>query len=125
MIKSRRSFIIGIKGIKLNRKEISFIKKYKPWGVILFTRNIKTIDMNCFTSNINSLFECTNLLKGVIHGCSIIVNTKYINTIKMIFKILPSKICDSFIITKEADEAFLYLHNLHNKNNFSGIELEL
>ena len=44
MIKSRRSFIIGIKGIKLNRKEFSFIKKYKPWGVILFTRNIKTIE---------------------------------------------------------------------------------
>ena len=88
-------------------------------------RNIKTIDMSCFTSNINSLFECTNLLKGAINGCSIIVNTKYINTIKMIFKILPSKICDSFIITKEAEEAFLYLNNLHNSSNFSNIKLEL
>ena len=39
----RRSFITGIKGTKLNQKEINFLKKYKPWGVILFSRNIITI----------------------------------------------------------------------------------
>ena len=41
----RRSFIVGIKSTKLSAKEKkSFLKKYKPWGVILFTRNIKNID---------------------------------------------------------------------------------
>ncbi len=93
--------------------------------IVYDIRKVKTIDMNCFVSNINSLFEFTNLLKGIIKGCSIIVNNKYINTIKMIFKILPNKICDSFIITKEAEEAFLYLNNLHNNNKISNIKLEL
>ncbi len=44
MIKKRRSFIIGIKGQKLSKKEIIFIKKYCPWGVILFSRNIKNLN---------------------------------------------------------------------------------
>ena len=43
MIKSRRAFIIGIKSLQLSKNEIYFLKKYKPWGVILFLRNIKTI----------------------------------------------------------------------------------
>ena len=40
---NRRSFIVGIKSTKLSKKEKLFLKKYKPWGVILFTRNIKNI----------------------------------------------------------------------------------
>ena len=43
MIDKRRSFITGIKGTRLSPNEIFFLKKYKPWGVILFSRNIKTI----------------------------------------------------------------------------------
>ena len=41
---NRRSFIVGIKSTKLLKNEINFLKKYKPWGVILFTRNIKDIN---------------------------------------------------------------------------------
>ena len=33
---NRRAFIVGIKSTKLSNKEISFLKKYKPWGIILF-----------------------------------------------------------------------------------------
>ena len=44
MIKYRKSFIVGLKGIFLAKKEIFFLKKYKPWGVILFSRNIKSIE---------------------------------------------------------------------------------
>ena len=40
---NRRAFIVGIKSRKLQSKEKSFLRKYKPWGVILFTRNIKDI----------------------------------------------------------------------------------
>ena len=43
MIKKRRAFIVGIKSLKLLKNEIDFLKKYKPWGVILFLRNIKSI----------------------------------------------------------------------------------
>ena len=42
-----RSFIVGIKSTKLSSKEILFLKKFKPWGVILFTRNIKNIPGHC------------------------------------------------------------------------------
>ena len=43
MIKKRRAFICGIKGKKLSLKEVFFLKKYKPWGIILFSRNIHSI----------------------------------------------------------------------------------
>ena len=40
----RKSFIIGIKGYSLSKNEKIFLRKNKPWGVILFTRNIKNIN---------------------------------------------------------------------------------
>ena len=43
MISNRRSFITGIKGTKLTLEEKSFLKKNKPWGIILFSRNIKNL----------------------------------------------------------------------------------
>ena len=57
----RRSFIIGIKGTKLTQKEIIFLKKYKPWGIILFSRNIITISQTQkLTSHIKKLFNDSN-----------------------------------------------------------------
>ena len=44
MMKNRRSFVIGLKSTVLQAKEKNFLKKYKPWGVILFSRNIKSIN---------------------------------------------------------------------------------
>ena len=40
---NRKAVIFGIKGHKLSRNEKSFFKKTKPWGIILFSRNIKNI----------------------------------------------------------------------------------
>ena len=58
---NRRSFIVGIKSIVLSNKEINFLKKYKPWGVILFTRNIKNISQTQkLTSNIRKIFKDKN-----------------------------------------------------------------
>ena len=55
---NRRSFIIGIKSIKLSKKEEHFLKKYKPWGVILFSRNIKDIKQTFkLTSSIRKVFK--------------------------------------------------------------------
>ena len=57
----RRSFIIGIKSISLSIKEKNFIKKYKPWGVILFSRNIKTLKQaKKLTNQIKRIFKDTN-----------------------------------------------------------------
>ena len=54
----RRSFIIGISSTKLLPSEKSFIKKYKPWGVILFTRNIKSINQTkILTTSIRKIFN--------------------------------------------------------------------
>ena len=56
---NHRSFICGIRGHKLLVNEIKFLKKYKPWGVILFTRNIKTIKQ---TQNLTQSIK--NILSG-------------------------------------------------------------
>ena len=60
-MKNRRSFIVGIKSTKLSNKEIIFLKKYKPWGIILFTRNIKNIkQVSKLTSTIKKIFKDKN-----------------------------------------------------------------
>ena len=61
MISLRRSFVVGIKGFYLTKKEIFFLKKYKPWGVILFSRNIKTI----FQTQ-----ELTKSIKAIFNDCN-------------------------------------------------------
>ena len=40
---NRKAIIYGIKGYKLTRNEKLFFQKSKPWGIILFSRNIKNI----------------------------------------------------------------------------------
>lgn len=60
-MKNRKSFIVGIKSTKLNNKEKIFLRKYKPWGVILFTRNIKNINQTFkLTSSIRKIFNDKN-----------------------------------------------------------------
>ena len=61
MIKKRRAFIVGIKSLKLSNNEIVFLKRYKPWGVILFLRNIKSIKQaKSLTDNIRKIFKDKN-----------------------------------------------------------------
>ena len=57
-IKFRKSFICGIKGKKLSKKEFLFLKKHKPWGIILFQRNIE---------NINQVYKLTNSIKNIFN----------------------------------------------------------
>jgi len=58
MIKNRKAFIVGIKSVKLTNNEISFLKKHQPWGVILFSRNIKSINQTkSLTDNIKRIFK--------------------------------------------------------------------
>ena len=61
-MKNRRSFITGLKSTVLQSIEIRFLKKYKPWGVILFSRNIKSIEQtkkltDDTTENIKKYYE--------------------------------------------------------------------
>ncbi len=56
-----RSFICGIKGFKISNKEKKFLKTYRPWGIILFSRNIKTIEQTQkLTNSIKLLFKNNN-----------------------------------------------------------------
>ena len=56
-----KPLIVSIKGIKLTKKEKILLKKEKPWGIILFKRNLKTftqikdliIQIKAFTKNKN------------------------------------------------------------------------
>ena len=58
MIKNRRAFIVGIKSTILSKKEKKFLKKYKPWGVILFSRNLKEFkQIKKLTSDIRLIFK--------------------------------------------------------------------
>ena len=55
---NRRSFIVGIKSLKLSSNEKYFLKKFKPWGVILFSRNIR---------NIKQTFELTLQIRAIFN----------------------------------------------------------
>ena len=58
---NRRSFIVGIKSTSLSKKESFFLKKYKPWGVILFSRNIMNIKQTRkLTFSIRRIFNDKN-----------------------------------------------------------------
>ena len=61
MINNRRALIVGIRSLKLNSNEQIFLKKYKPWGVILFSRNIKSIKQTKnLTDSIRKIFKDKN-----------------------------------------------------------------
>ena len=58
---SRRSFITGIKSTTLSVKEKKFLQLYKPWGVILFSRNIKSLKQaKKLTDQIRKIFKDKN-----------------------------------------------------------------
>jgi len=58
---NRRSFITGIKSTSLSTKEKNFLQRYKPWGVILFSRNIKSLKQSKrLTDEIKKIFKDKN-----------------------------------------------------------------
>ena len=61
IMNNRRSFITGIKSTTLSVKEKKFIQKYKPWGIILFSRNIKSLKQGKkLTDQIKKIFKDNN-----------------------------------------------------------------
>jgi len=55
---NRRSFIVGLKSTEISSQEQLFLKKYNPWGIILFTRNIKNLNQTKkLTSKIRNIFN--------------------------------------------------------------------
>ena len=55
---NRKAIILGIKKHKLTSKEKFLFKKFRPWGVILFSRNIKDIfQLKKLADDIKKLFN--------------------------------------------------------------------
>jgi len=55
---NRKAIIVGIRGYQLTSKERNLFAKKKPWGIILFSRNIKNIrQLQNLVSEIKNLFN--------------------------------------------------------------------
>ena len=58
---NRKAIIFGIKGTKLTSDEKFFFKKQKPWGIILFSRNIKNHhQIKLLVNEVKSIFKDKN-----------------------------------------------------------------
>ena len=58
---NRRSFITGIRSTTLSNKEKKFLQQYKPWGIILFSRNISSLKQaKKLTDQIKIIFKDKN-----------------------------------------------------------------
>ena len=47
----RKALIISIKGLKLSKKEMKLLSQKRPWGIILFKRNLKSIKQIKYLTN--------------------------------------------------------------------------
>ena len=57
----KKAIIISIKGLKLTHKECSLLVNEKPWGLILFKRNIKSLNqVKILIRNIKKLSKNKN-----------------------------------------------------------------
>ena len=51
-----KALIVSIKGTKLSNKERELLSKEKPWGIILFKRNLKSLkQIKLLVSNIKKI----------------------------------------------------------------------
>tara|TARA_B100000029_G_scaffold157547_1_gene152842 strand:+ start:2763 stop:3710 length:948 start_codon:yes stop_codon:yes gene_type:complete len=58
---NKKAIIFGISGLSLTKKEKTFFKNFKPWGIILFSRNIKNIpQLKKLISQIKYIFRDKN-----------------------------------------------------------------
>ena len=113
---NRTAVIYGIKGYTLTKEEKKFLKKVKPWGIILFSRNIKNIiQLKLLIAHIKKILHDKNypiLIDqegGRVSRVDKIINLSffsqdlfgklYINNKKLfykVYKIYVDAVCDIF-----------------------------
>ena len=58
MINNRKAVIFGISSYKLKKNERIFLKQIKPWGIILFSRNIENLlQLKTLVKDIKKIFN--------------------------------------------------------------------
>ena len=58
---NRKAIIFGIKSTKLSNEEKKLFLKSKPWGIILFSRNIRSLEqLKSLVKSIKNLFKDKN-----------------------------------------------------------------
>ena len=58
---NEKAIIFGLRGLKLSKGEKNLFKKFKPWGIILFSRNIKNaLQLKALVSQIKYIFNDKN-----------------------------------------------------------------
>ena len=61
MIKDRKAVIFGVSSYMLKSNEKIFLKRTKPWGIILFSRNIKSLEqLKILVKDIKNIFKDDN-----------------------------------------------------------------
>ena len=61
MTNNRKAVIFGISSYILKKNEIIFLKRSKPWGIILFSRNIKDLEqLKKLVASIKKIFNDNN-----------------------------------------------------------------
>ena len=58
MISNRKAVIFGISSYKLKKSERDFLKRVKPWGIILFSRNVENLlQLKVLVQDIKKIFN--------------------------------------------------------------------
>ena len=61
MISDRKAVIFGIRSYKLKNSERLFFKRVRPWGIILFSRNVKSLEqLKQLVKEIKKIFKDDN-----------------------------------------------------------------
>ena len=61
MINNRKAIIFGINSYRLNNNEKVLFKRIKPWGIILFSRNVKSLEqLQLLVRDIKKIFNDEN-----------------------------------------------------------------
>ena len=75
----KKAIIVSIKGLKLSNKEKLLLSEEKPWGLILFKRNIKTVNqVKKLTQNVRKLTKDSKFPILIDEEGSTVTRLKYI-----------------------------------------------
>ena len=83
LVKETKPVIVGIKSTSLTEQEKDFLVRYKPWGIILFHRNIDTTDqLKALTSEINGLLPYEPMIAIDLESGLVVNRLKFLDILQ-------------------------------------------